>query len=61
MSDRPRRDYEPPTGDAPLDAIEQELVRMWADIIEAKLREELAAETTAANTKRASHLKVARS
>jgi len=40
--DRVRTPYVPPTGDAPLDAVEQALVRMWIDIIAAELRAELA-------------------
>jgi hypothetical protein len=39
----PLSPYTPPTGDEPLDAIEQALVRMWIDIIAAEIRDELAA------------------
>ena len=34
---RPR--YEPPTGDEPLDAIEEALVRMWVRIVVREMRE----------------------
>jgi hypothetical protein len=36
--------YVPPSGDEPLDLVEQALVRMWIDIIEQDIREELAHE-----------------
>jgi hypothetical protein len=44
VNDTPRREYEPPTGDEPLDAIEQAIVRILVPIIAAQIREELAAE-----------------
>jgi hypothetical protein len=37
------REYEPPTGDEPLDLVEQALVRMWVDIIAREIEEDLAA------------------
>lgn len=40
-------EYLPPTGDEPLDAIEQAIVRMWIRIIAAEIREEAAREAAA--------------
>ena len=36
--------YAPPTGDAPLDAVEQALVEMWASIILDKITRQQATE-----------------
>jgi hypothetical protein len=44
VTTKPRTSYVRPTGDAPLDAVEQALVRMWVDIIAARIRARLARE-----------------
>lgn len=42
-----REPYVPPAGDEPLDAVEQALVRMWADIVVRSIRARLAAAAAA--------------
>jgi len=50
MSEPDGRVYRPPDGDAPLDAIEQALVRMWIRLIVAKVRAHAATESDSETT-----------
>lgn len=54
MTTRALPDYVPPTGDEPLDAVEEAIVNMWVKIVVRRLRAKLAAEQAAAEAERAS-------